>query len=137
MRNIRLYLPVIILAVSLFACRKDKELQSPSCQQLQDAATNLDVQQARDAINTYIASLSSQVYTEDNLVKLVQAINGSVQSGGGCSITASLFCFDCIETLPSQSEIFISLGPGGINGHAVIDISYNSLNQMEFRNLHQ
>lgn len=137
MRKIRLYIPVMILTVSLLACRKDNDLRSPSCQQLRDAATNLDVQQARDAINAYIANLPSQSYTQDNLEKLVQAINGSVQSINGCGITASLFCFDCIQTLPSQSEIFISLGPGGINGQAVIDISYNAANKMTFQNLHQ
>jgi len=137
MRSFRLYIPVIALTVSLLACNKDKELRSPSCQQLRDAATNMDIQQARDAVTNYIATLPSQSYTQPNLEKLVQAINGSLQSGGNCGITASMFCFDCIQTLPSQSEIVLSLGPGGINGQAVIDISYNSADKMIFQNLHQ
>lgn len=137
MRNFRLYIPALIFTVSLIACSKDKELRSPSCQQLRDAATNLDVQQARDAINDYIANLPSQSYTQANLEKLVQAINGTVQGSGGCGITASMVCFDCIQTLPSQSEIIISLGPAGINGQAVIDISYNTADKMIFQNLHQ
>lgn len=137
MRNVRLYIPVLILTVSLLACRKDKDLRAPSCQQLESAAVNLDDQQAKEAISAYIANLPSQEYTEANLVKLVQTINGSVQTNGGCSFTASLFCFDCIKTLPSQSEIFISLGPGGTNGQVVIDISYNPANKMLYKGLHQ
>ena len=132
MRSIRLYIPILFVAVSLFACRKDKELRSGSCQQLYAAAMNMDIQQAREAITNYIAGLPSQAYTEANLVKLVQAINS-----GLCTGTASLFCFDCIQTLPAQSEIFLSLGPGGIHGQAVIDISSDGANNMVFRNLHQ
>ncbi|HEX2627686.1 MAG TPA: hypothetical protein VHM26_01700, partial [Chitinophagaceae bacterium] len=69
MRNFRLYISVMILAVSLFACSKDKELRAPSCQQLETAVVNLDVQQARQAIESYIANLPSQSYTEVNLEK--------------------------------------------------------------------
>jgi hypothetical protein len=133
MRNLRLYIPVLILTVSVLSCGKDKELRSPSCQQLESAVNNLDVQQARQAIESYIANLPSQAYTQANLEKLVQVINGSVQSGN-CNFAASIVCFDCIKTNPSQSEINITLSP---TVRGVVDISYNSANKMVFQGLHQ
>lgn len=133
MRNIRLYIPVLILTVSLLACGKDKDLRAPSCQQLESAVNNLGMQQARQAIEGYIANLPSQDYTQANLERLVQAINGSVQTGN-CNFAASIVCFDCIETNPSQSEIKITLSP---TVQGVVDISYNPANKMVFQNLHQ
>ena len=46
-------------------------------------------------------------------------------------------CFDCIKTLPSQSEIRVSYF--GINGpvEKTIDIVYTTNNKMVFHNMHE
>lgn len=74
----------------------------------------------KKVINGYIASLPSQNYTKQNLNALVDAINGL------CGETATMLCFDCIKTLPSQSEIRIS--NAGLIGPVAktIDITYNA-----------
>ena len=53
-----------------------------------------------------------------------------------CTMNASALCFDCIQTLPSQSEIRISFDNGASTVEKTIDISYNSNNKMIFYNLH-
>jgi hypothetical protein len=131
MRSINSYALVLIVVVSLFACSKDKDLRSGSCQQLKNAMINDDKQQAIDAIEDYIASMPSKQYTQQNIENLLQAIEGS-QS---CSLQAQLLCFDCIHTLPSQTEIRImtnSLSPV----EKTIDLSYDALNTITVVNMH-
>lgn len=131
MRSINLYTLLLIVFVSLFACGKDKDLRSGACQRLQNAMINDDKQQVIDAIRDYIAGMPSKQYTRENIENLLQAIEGS-QS---CSLQAQLLCFDCIHTLPPQTEIRISTG--GISPtQKTIDLSYDGLNTIVVVNMH-
>jgi hypothetical protein len=113
----------------LAGCRREA-IRPPDCLQLQTDIISDEKEEVKIIINDFIQSLSSQKYTEENMNKLVAAI------GQQCGITATLLCFDCIKTLPSQTEIRISCT--GINGpiEKIIDITYSDDNKMIFNNIH-
>jgi hypothetical protein len=121
---------VIAMFFLLPACKKEK-IVTADCQQLQNGITTDNKEEVKKVINAFIASLPSQTYTEQNLNALVNVINGK------CGETAALLCFDCIQTLPSQTEIRISYA--GITGPVAktIDIIYTATNTMTFSNIHE
>jgi len=75
-------------------------------------------------------SMGSQNYSEENINNLVNLIEEN------CDGSATLLCFDCVQTLPSQTEIQIKyLGTTG-PVIKIIDVTYKSNNEMKFGNLH-
>jgi hypothetical protein len=122
---------IFITGVLIFASCKKEKISEVDCQRLQNAIVNADKEEVKIVVTKFISSLSSQDYSDQNLNKLVNAI------GQQCGTSAAVLCFDCIKTLPSQSEIKISYI--GISGpiERVIDISYTAGNKMIFRNMHE
>ena len=96
---------------------------------LKELIANDKEEEVKQYITAMIAGMPSQAYTSQNLQKLAQMI-------GGCGMTAQLACYDCIKTLPSQSEIKITLNIGGSIVEKVIDISYTPSNTMVFVHMH-
>jgi hypothetical protein len=130
--NMRHFLFIAIAGLSLLPACKKQELRKPAdCQQLQSGITTDNKEQVKEVINGHIAGLPSQTYTEQNLNALVNAINGQ------CGNTATLLCFDCIQTLPSQTEIRIAYTGTAGPVARTIDIIYTSSNRMTFSNMHE
>ena len=127
----RLFLLIAIASFPLLPACKKQQLRKPDCQLLQSGITTDNKEEVKAVINNFIASLRSQNYTEENLNALVDAINGQ------CGESATMLCFDCIQTLPSQTEIRIAYA--GINGPIAktIDIIYTANNKMTFSNIHE
>ena len=123
---------LIVLAgvFTLSACRKDKDSR---CQDLSVGITSGDKEAVKKEINAIINTLplSSRKHTNENLVKLVSAINRQ------CQITASKLCYGCIKTLPEQSEIRISTTGVGATVHKTIDITADKDGNMIFGNMHE
>jgi hypothetical protein len=125
---------ILVVLIGLFllpSCRKQQFRGAHDCGQLQNGITTDNKEAVKEIINGFIAGLSSQTYTEQNLNALVSAINGQ------CGNTATLLCFDCIQTLPSQTEIRIAYA--GVSGPVArtIDIIYTTSNKMTFSNMHE
>ena len=89
-----------------------------------------NVEAAKAAITQYVNSLPSQEYTRENLGKLNTALSGQ------CVTTAELLCFSCIQTLPEQSEIKVSVFYQGALLYKVFDISYTPDNKIKVVNMH-
>jgi hypothetical protein len=124
---------IILLAITgclWLGCQKPTVVKEADCQQLEHGITTGNIEEVKTVINAFIAGLPSQTYTEENLNKLVSAICQQ------CGTSVTLFCFDCIKTLPSQSEIRISYF--GTDGpvEKTIDIIYTASNKMAFNNMH-
>ena len=119
---------IILLVAFLFTgCKKSTE--NSTCTSLKEGITANNVQQVGDVITNYINSLPSADYTDANINRLVQKI------AGDCNFTSGAYCFECIKTLPSQTEIWIEVSNGG--PRKIIDISYNTTtNKMKFVNMH-
>ncbi|MBC7949645.1 MAG: hypothetical protein H7Y42_17290 [Chitinophagaceae bacterium] len=121
---------VMIVAVTLAGgCRKEKA--DAGCKELRQGILDKDDARVRAEITGYLLSLPTRTYSDQTLNALVDAINNK------CGNIASILCFDCIDTYPSQSEISISYQMGGNTIVGIIDLSYDSNHQMIFRNLHE
>ncbi|HEX7906168.1 MAG TPA: hypothetical protein VF487_19980 [Chitinophagaceae bacterium] len=127
MRYLAIFLlGTLVLSLNI-SCEKDPEA---TCQQLKNSIINSDKEQVKTIISQFITTLPSSTYTQQNL----NALASSIQQH--CSMNTSSLCFDCIQTMPTQSEIRISFVNGATTVEKTIDISYNSNNKMIFYNLH-
>jgi len=70
--------------------------------------------------------------SEPTLKEKVKSLTEIIISS--CNINASIFCTECIKTLPAQSEIIISFSVSGIKYSKVIDIVSGS--RLEFGGMH-
>jgi hypothetical protein len=127
----RYFLLVALVGSFLLTACKKQQLRKPDCHQLQNGIATDNKEEVKGIINRFIAGLPSQNYTEQNLNALVNAINSQ------CGESATLLCFDCIQTLPSQTEIRIAYA--GVSGPVArtIDIIYTANNKMTFSNMHE
>jgi hypothetical protein len=133
----RFFVIAIVTVLVTVSCRRaDNDRQAArvsniNCELLQNAMVNNDVAQVRTAITAFIAGLYTDVYTEPNLNELIRLIENTCNS-----IDGELFCFNCIKTLPPQSEIILRLNVGGTTIVKVIDLSSTPANKMKFVNMH-
>ena len=119
---------ILICVQFVFSCNKDEI--SGTCGSLRDGILSNDVDRTGSAINNLIDRLPNKQYNETNLTILVQKISSQ------CNVTGTILCFDCIQTLPSQSEIRIVINSGTTTVAKTIDIDYASNNVMTFRGMH-
>lgn len=116
-------------AILLAACKKDAE--NGNCVLLKEGMKANNVQHVGEVITKYIGTLPSNEYTEENVNKLVLAIKGQ------CNLNTGVYCFDCISTLPSQTEIWIEFNNAGSTLRKTIDLTYAAgTNKMKFGNMH-
>ena len=99
------------------------------CELLAGSLVNNDSEGVKTQITSFINGLPSRQNTAENLDKLVEAISGH------CGISARVLCFNCIKTLPLQSEIAITFSNPSVE--KIIDISYTPSNEMKFVNMHE
>jgi riboflavin transporter FmnP len=112
------------------ACKKQNAV-TDNCASLQQGMVAGDIAGVGATITNYINTLPSNIYTEQNL----QALAGAIR-GGSCNITATIDCFNCIKTLPAQTEIQISFSSGGTTISKTIDITYTANNVIRFNSMH-
>jgi hypothetical protein len=112
------------------ACKKQNTV-TDDCTRLQQGMADSDIVSVGATITNYINTLPSDIYTEQNLQVLAGAIRG-----GTCNITATIDCFNCIKTLPTQTEILISFISGGVTIRKTIDITYTTNNVIKFNSMH-
>lgn len=107
---------MLLFATAVFAgCKKDSPDQK--CRELQEALVTNDVETVKTIIDGYIHRLPGKTHTQKNLEKLAETISGN------CTILAEILCYNCIYTLPGQSEIRLSFTASGTAIHKTIDIS--------------
>ncbi len=126
----RFSLILIALVITAGSCKKDT-LQKVDCEKLKQGILADNKDQVRSEINSLINNLSSAANTPENLTALAQAISAQ------CDITATVLCFGCIYTLPSQSEIRLATSLSGTAVSRTVDISYDSENKMKFVSMHE
>jgi hypothetical protein len=137
MKRYRLLPSLLIFVCLSFSCNKPHETDNEvictypvsSCFLLMGYLINNDSEAVKSQITSMIGQLPSRQYTSENLDKLVEAISGS------CRIPARVQCFNCIKTLPPQSEIVITLSNPSVE--KIIDISSTPSNEMKFVNMHE
>ena len=119
----------IALLFAVLSCRREQIVAS-DCTELKSGVTNSNLDQVKAVITKFIRSLPSQDYTEENIKKLVTVMEEQ------CDASVSLLCFDCIKTLPSQTEIRIGYAGTTSPVNKTIDISYTANKKMKFSDMH-
>ena len=118
---------VCMAAICLSSCIKSLCSDEDACKDLKKGLIINDENQVKTSIEAIIANLHSTKYTEDNIAALI----GSIKSN--CSVTASVDCFNCIKTLPSMTEIYLTVGSGATK---IVDLSYDDSNTIIVKRLH-
>ncbi len=124
---------ILILMILLFvtaACKKEGR-SKPDCATLKGAVMTDDIAKTGTQINAFIHSLPSDTSTAENLNNLAKLLSAQ------CGITATVSCFNCIKTLPAQSEMRLSFFAADTTVSRTIDLSYTPQNEMVFVYLHE
>lgn len=124
----KVILIILVLTVLFSSCRKENV--SNDCGRLKDGIATNDIGKVKTVLTNFIDGLHNKDYTESNINSLLQSISSS------CNVTVELGCFDCIKTLPSQTEIRILINSPGVSKAKTIDLSYTSANKIVFHNMH-
>ena len=128
---------ILLLTIFCWCCRKESitiettiETIMDRCDSLKNGITTNDIRKVKPVVTNFIAGLPSRDYNITNIDTLSRRISS------GCGVTVQLICFDCIRTLPSQTEIRISVDSAGVIKKKIIDLSYTPANEIVFRNMH-
>ena len=119
---------ITIVSILSLGCKKD--FSNRKCQQLKDEMAADNVQEVIKLVAKKVDQLSSQNYTQENLTTLAASLASE------CGISAQVLCFNCIQTLPGQSEIRFSFNDSGSLIARTIDISYTPDNKIKIVNMH-
>ncbi|MGZ8544190.1 MAG: hypothetical protein ACXWV0_02790, partial [Flavisolibacter sp.] len=98
---------------------------------LAEALATQNQEATKGYFNNWINNLSNKNYTQANLQKLVIDINAD------CNLSAALHCFDCIKTLPEQSEISLTFQYNGNTMTRYADISRSADNKIIYLDFHE
>jgi hypothetical protein len=119
------HLIIIFAVLFLASCKKDDQCQSTK----RDLAEK-NREEAAAFVTRSILLLGPKAYNEKNLHKLAEKISNS------CDIKVELRCFDCIKTLPAQSEMSLSFSYAGTTMVRTIDLTSTKDNETRFVNIH-
>jgi hypothetical protein len=121
----------MLFTALFYGCDKDVD-PSRECDEFKSALVREDLPKVKELINQYIIQSASFTHTAENLDKLASYISRN------CDITATVFCFACIDTYPGQSEIVLRFRDGIAEVVRVLDL-WNKHNddKMILRNVHQ
>jgi hypothetical protein len=125
----RISFVLVLFAMLTIGCKKHSS--GSLCETLREGMIANNPEQVKSAITLLINKLPSKLYTESNLNLLASLLSGQ------CTVTANVFCFDCIKTLPSQTEIRLSFTSSGSTVTKTIDISYSPDNKMTVVSMHE
>ena len=117
---------LIISSLGILSCKKDLNLR---CEQLKAAAFDNNVETVKMIISSYISALPSTTYNEQNVTALAEEFSK-------CDINYLPPCFNCIKTLPPQTELVLQFNYNGVQTQKVIDLSYSKSNRIVFKNIH-
>jgi hypothetical protein len=114
--------------IAVAGCSKD-EMQPANCDKLQQAILAGNPDDVETEINRISESLASTPDSKAGLDELSKTISTQ------CKVTAVTFCYNCIYTLPAQSEIRISITNSGGHKDKIIDIT-RSGDKFTFAGMH-
>ena len=124
----KLIFVIICISFTVFGCKKD--VPNSNCEDLKNAIVADAKDNIKSLITSYIQRLPLQAYSEQNLTSLASSLSNE------CSISTLALCFDCITTLPSMSEIQLTVTSNQTTISKIVDISYTPDNKMTCVNVH-
>lgn len=128
MKRLQWTIGITSLIFIMAACKKEAAVSNTGidCDKFKQGVISNDGEMIIKAVST-----ASIVYSRESIEKLVAELPGN------CGITASLSCFDCIDTNPAMTEIQVSFTAGALPVQKTIDLSHSaSDNTMKVMNVH-
>lgn len=130
------------LAVCLLmfaACKKNKlDPAAFNCQNFKTGIMNDSSDMVGIEVNKLCEDLMPVAATPADEYGQAQNINILVQRlSEKCDVTATLVCYACIETLPAQSEITISINQNGTVYNRTLDITVTQQNMLIYNGMHE
>ena len=129
-------LPILLAAFSwifLAACTRDEEANSFSCSELHLAIVENDLPAVKRVLEPIMASLRVPANADngtDQLRSVVEFVNDCQ------TLDARLLCFECVQTLPAQSEIELTVHAGIADVTKIIDIQRDRNQVLRVVNMH-
>lgn len=122
------YCFLLLMAFLLTNCNKDVSGTGINCESLQQGLLNDDVL----LVKSSLGNLLGMKYTQQNFNKLTDTISKS------CDITIEYACFNCVETLPPQSEIGLAfLDNTGDSAIRVLNLAAAPDSTIKLLNIHE
>lgn len=116
---------ICLMLILASGCRKS-DLSGNDCTKLRQAILSYNKEAAAASLTPLLVD-----YSKMNLEKLTASLSAR------CDVQARIDCYDCIKTLPSQTEIIVSFSNNGVSSQRVLDISYDrNTNRMKLHNIH-
>lgn len=128
MHPVKILFLITCISFAGIGCKKD--VPNTSCEDLKNAIIADAKDNIKNIVTAHINKLSSQNYTEQNINALASSLAGS------CTISTRIYCYDCIATLPSMTEIELTVTSTPTVVKKVLDISYDPANKMTCANVH-
>lgn len=119
--------------IFLAACSRDDEANSFSCSELHLAIVENDLPAVKRVLEPLMASLGVPA----NAAAGTGQLSSVVEFVNECpTLDARLLCFECIQTLPAQSEIELTVHAGITNVIKIIDIQRDRNGVLRVVNVH-
>lgn len=116
---------LLFLVVIAAGCSK-KESTTPDAARLLEALHAKDVQAVKSELQPLLSA-----YTETNLNQFERRLSSLY------AVTTAPVCFDCIQTLPAQTEVRVSYTYASTQEVRFIDLSPDDSNHMRIVNVHE
>ncbi len=101
---------ICLFGVSLISCEKQEDVKSINCENFVEGLTNEDDEVIEKELAEILEEMQS-VPTDDDPFGHEANFNKILNYIRECSeLTAKIDCYACIETLPVQTEIIITIG---------------------------
>ena len=127
--NINMKYSCWLAVAMLFAsCSKDPKAPNPDCDALKQGLLNEEV----SVVTSALATFSDLSYSQENINALADTINRT------CDVKASVLCFECVQTLPPETEMYFALTDNtGDSTARWVDITYTTDNKIRFVAVHK
>jgi len=127
LKNIKFIGYLLLTNLMLFQCQKSVDAlngwNQPDCDNLKKGIIEVNSDIVTTEVNKLLSDMKPDPSDKDrrghfkNITTLIERINSNCDE-----ITSELFCYACIETLPPQSEIILTVDSSGNSIMRIIDI---------------
>jgi len=127
----------LVIAFAVISCSKEDADDNKDCLLLQSGIINLN----REIVRAELVKLTWDLYPSPTLTDEIGHENNFkilIDRLNDCElITATSFCYACIKSNPSQSEILVTTDSSGHSVRRIIDIITGENNTLKFGALHE
>lgn len=136
MKYALLFVTSFLIFIS-YSCKKNTELNNSECSILKNALLSYDKNPLKEEFSRLTKDLNPVSTTNDNIGHK-ENFNTLIHRINDCkALSSELLCYACIQTLPAQTEIKITIDSSGISVIRILDFSTPDDSNIEFKRIHE